>query len=428
MDATANQSGNTTFTVNSNATTAATANTIAYRNGSADILARLFRSSYANQSTISGGIAFRVNNGSDNYTRFCSSPSAIRSFIGAGTSSATPAILSNGSTPSLNTGISAAEVRSLIGAGTGNGNGTITGSGTSNFIPKWNGSTGLTNSTTLYNGSTGRININNTFAGNPNGGGDPDLFITGANSNSAACIVLMNSDASGSTNQETGRIEFGIKDDNTNGYINTRILSRLKSTPGTGSPGRGQLEFQTSPGGTGDQPSTKMTIDYRGYVGIGTTNPTSQLQVIGGASYQNISIGSSLNDNTAKRAGITFPHYDAQEEQVALINSYIDANISYVSIGGSATAFNATENIRFYTAANTNTLGGTERMRIDDTGNVGINDTTPAEKLQVNGNIRASGYKSSDGSTGITGTFTFVDKASATRSLTIKNGLITAKT
>ena len=191
MDATANQSGNTTFTVTSNATTAATASTIAYRDGSADISARLFRANYANQSTISGAMAFRVNNSSDNYTRYCSSPSAIRTFIGAASSSVvsgvtsvatsgtkngltltggtitstgtitlggtlainngdwsgtdlsvanggtgsssaagartnlgvvndtgTPAILSNGSTPSLNSGISAAEVRSLIGAGT----------------------------------------------------------------------------------------------------------------------------------------------------------------------------------------------------------------------------------------------------------------------------------------------------------------------
>jgi len=124
---------------------------------------------------------------------------------------------------------------------------------------------------------------------------------------------------------------------------------------------------------------------FGGDVGIGTTSPISPLQIIGGTSYQNISIGSSLNDNTAKRAGITFPHYDAQEEQVALINSYIDTNISYVSIGGSATAFNATENIRFYTAANTNTLGGTERMRINGDGNVGIGTTNPTAPLQVTG-------------------------------------------
>ena len=82
MDATANQSGDTTFTVTSNAVTAANANTIAYRTSSADIRARLFRSNYANQSTISGGMAFRVNNGTDDYIRFCSNAGAIRTFLG----------------------------------------------------------------------------------------------------------------------------------------------------------------------------------------------------------------------------------------------------------------------------------------------------------------------------------------------------------
>jgi len=82
MSATANQAGNTTFTVTSNAATAATANTIAYRDSSADLTARLFRANYANQNTISGAMAFRVNNGTDNYTRYCSSSSAIRTFLG----------------------------------------------------------------------------------------------------------------------------------------------------------------------------------------------------------------------------------------------------------------------------------------------------------------------------------------------------------
>ena len=85
MSSTANQSDNKTFTVTSNATTAATASTIAYRNSDRDLEARLFKSDFANQSTISGGIAFRVNNGGDRYIRFCNDASAIRSFIGAGT-------------------------------------------------------------------------------------------------------------------------------------------------------------------------------------------------------------------------------------------------------------------------------------------------------------------------------------------------------
>lgn len=59
-------------------------------------------------------------------------------------------------------------------------------------------------------------------------------------------------------------------------------------------------------------------------------------------------------------------------------------------------------------------------------GYVGIGQTDPTtitEKLQVNGNIKASGYKSSDGSAGINGTITTASLVGKT--VTIKNGLIT---
>ncbi|OPY85120.1 MAG: hypothetical protein A4E65_00177 [Syntrophorhabdus sp. PtaU1.Bin153] len=59
-----------------------TASTIAKRNSSGDIVARLFRSTYANQSTISGAIAFRIDT-TDNYIRFCSDAAAIRTFLSA---------------------------------------------------------------------------------------------------------------------------------------------------------------------------------------------------------------------------------------------------------------------------------------------------------------------------------------------------------
>ena len=66
---------------------AATANTVAGRNGSGDIHCRLIRQTYGNQSTISGGIVYRVNNSNDNYLRVCSDKSAIRTFIGANNAS-----------------------------------------------------------------------------------------------------------------------------------------------------------------------------------------------------------------------------------------------------------------------------------------------------------------------------------------------------
>lgn len=59
----------------------AVANAIAKRDGNGDIAVRLIKSEFANQSTISGAMAFRINNGSDNYIRFCSDTNAIRTFL-----------------------------------------------------------------------------------------------------------------------------------------------------------------------------------------------------------------------------------------------------------------------------------------------------------------------------------------------------------
>lgn len=64
-----------------------TINTVAGRNGAGDIFMRLPRTTYADQSTISGGIVFRINNSTDNYLRVCNSPSAIATYLGLGTAS-----------------------------------------------------------------------------------------------------------------------------------------------------------------------------------------------------------------------------------------------------------------------------------------------------------------------------------------------------
>tara|TARA_R100000951_G_scaffold116630_1_gene129446 strand:- start:4222 stop:7854 length:3633 start_codon:yes stop_codon:yes gene_type:complete len=55
-----------------------------------------------------------------------STASQARTNLGVINDTGTPAILSNGTTPSLNSGISAAEVRTLIGAGTSSSTGTVT--------------------------------------------------------------------------------------------------------------------------------------------------------------------------------------------------------------------------------------------------------------------------------------------------------------
>src|SRR5210317_1568121 len=59
----------------------ANASSIVARNASGDIYCRLLRPSYTNQNTISGAMAYRVNNGNDNYVRFCSNTGSIRGYL-----------------------------------------------------------------------------------------------------------------------------------------------------------------------------------------------------------------------------------------------------------------------------------------------------------------------------------------------------------
>ncbi|CAM2765537.1 tail fiber protein [Actinobacillus equuli] len=60
----------------------ATPNQLVRRDGSGDVNGRLFRSTYQNQNTMSGAIAFRINNTGDNYTRYCDNPAAVRTWLG----------------------------------------------------------------------------------------------------------------------------------------------------------------------------------------------------------------------------------------------------------------------------------------------------------------------------------------------------------
>lgn len=61
-----------------------TASTVAARDSAGDVNVRLLRASYMDEASISGAIAYRINNSTDNYTRYCSSMPAVRTFIGLG--------------------------------------------------------------------------------------------------------------------------------------------------------------------------------------------------------------------------------------------------------------------------------------------------------------------------------------------------------
>jgi hypothetical protein len=132
-----------------------------------------------------------------------------------------------------------------------------------------------------------------------------------------------------------------------------------------------------------------MRIDSAGNVGIGTSSPTYKLQVQSGL--YSILAGAdsgllSLTDATQKVMRFGVPHYTNAEEPVTGMFVSNVLNESAVFIGGGTGVFNAATRVSFYTAANTTTTTGSERMRIDSSGNVGIGTSSPATKLVLAGN------------------------------------------
>lgn len=127
---------------------------------------------------------------------------------------------------------------------------------------------------------------------------------------------------------------------------------------------------------------TYMTLTSTG-LGIGTTSPSAKLDVRASAAGIALVVSDSVTNLSDKMGRISAAHYDNSEEPLALITGYTRAGSSGVMVGGGSGVMNAATYISFYTAAATNTLTGTEHMRIDGGGNVGINYTTPSVNLHI---------------------------------------------
>ena len=106
-----------------------------------------------------------------------------------------------------------------------------------------------------------------------------------------------------------------------------------------------------------------LRITNGGKVGIGTSSPSRSLHI------------KKSGDNEVARF---------ESDQTSSYIELEDANTTgQILIGTQG------DNFKIHTA-------GTERMRIDSSGNVGIGTTSPSEKLEVDGNVTISGYYYAD--------------------------------
>ncbi|UOF01126.1 beta strand repeat-containing protein [Bdellovibrio reynosensis] len=134
--------------------------------------------------------------------------------------------------------------------------------------------------------------------------------------------------------------------------------------------------------------TAKMTILSTGQVGVGTTSPLAKLDVRG-----EIVTGVPGNCWTFNNAVMS---HSTLASPTMLLGSEVDCGSINVTIGGQPT-FGPTstkipaQNILFYTGA-ASAGNGTERMRIDTNGNVGIGFNAPTEKLHVVGSATLGTY------------------------------------
>jgi hypothetical protein len=159
-----------------------------------------------------------------------------------------------------------------------------------------------------------------------------------------------------------------------------------------------QIVFRTT-ANAGTTTTERLRITSSGLVGINTTSPSATAGGIdiasGGLS---LVIGAENNSNartnaTAKLGRIGGYHYTNTEEPISVVLAESTLTASNITIGGGSGLMNAATGVQFYTAANTTTLTGTERMRIDSSGNVGIGTTGPQAKLDIRGADSTSFFK-----------------------------------
>lgn len=177
----------------------------------------------------------------------------------------------------------------------------------------------------------------------------------------------------------------------------------------------------------------KMRITSTGRVAIGTstfdaTNPEKLLVDAGNTSSFNVISGKGTIDNylqlniqnksaTGNASSDLVATADNGNESVNYvdlgINSSAYTNVSSPIIGGINNAYLystgndfiigngiANKNLRFFTGGYALT---NERFRITGTGNIGINNTNPTEKLDITGNLRFSGALMPNNSAGTAG-------------------------
>jgi len=147
----------------------------------------------------------------------------------------------------------------------------------------------------------------------------------------------------------------------------------------TGANNTGYISFFTDNAGTS---SEKMRILADGKIGIGTSAAAANLHVEGGSSQARLIVNSNTQQDN--HVAIGYGSVGAEIDNGTFLTHVGSGNTFNIDNGGAPNSI---------VAIKTRPSSGSsvERLRVDKDGNVGINETTPTEKLHVNGNLKVTG-------------------------------------
>jgi len=165
-----------------------------------------------------------------------------------------------------------------------------------------------------------------------------------------------------------------LQEDNNNGYVGNYTAST--QTLYLQNWGSGKLNLDLNE-------SSMYIVGSSGNVGIGTTAPGEKLEVNGNVKF---SVDSVVKFPTSA-TGLSFKN--GSNTSILTLDGYGSVIVYPGSETRAGVGFNSTNGMSQITA---NTLSfltnGTEKIRINSSGNVGIGTTSPNEKLEVGGDIR----------------------------------------
>lgn len=206
----------------------------------------------------------------------------------------------------------------------------------------------------------------------------------------------------GSSNGSVAKL-FSLENANSNySYL---MFSQIRTSDGTGwdtsttriqqitdASKQGYMDFNPKGGGwglafgTGD--TEVMRLTQSGRIGLGITTPIQKLDVSGGVhmgqgaeNISNTTNGLSVQDSGGQNVAIAVGSGTSRSAGIVWYDGSPGSAVFY-TFGYAAPITIAARDLHF-------SSGGSERMTLATNGNFGIGTTTPSNKLEVNGTIRA---------------------------------------